>query len=96
MLDQKRIGEIAQDVAVATLAARNVAFVSSRPSVDSEGHPAIRITIVINPGSLSRISGDAVLDTLVGIQERLREEGEDRLPIVEYATEKELNESGDS
>ena len=53
-------------------------------------------TIVIKPGSASRIKGDATLDTLVGIQDRLRAEGEERFPIVEYATKKELNASGGS
>jgi hypothetical protein len=52
--------------------------------------------IVINSGSEARISGDAALDTLVGIQDRLRREGEERFAIVEYATDEELNAVGDS
>ena len=42
------------------------------------------------------ISGDAVLDNLVQIHERLRVKGEERLPIVHFATEEELLESDDS
>jgi len=64
--------------------------------LDSEGHEALRITIVIKPGSESRIKGDATLDTLVGIQDRLRSEGEERFAIVEYATKRELSAGGDS
>jgi hypothetical protein len=96
MLDEKRIREIAQEVATANLASSNVSSVSSSTAIDSEGHDALRITIVINPGSESRIKGDAALDTLVGIQSRLRSEGEERFAIVEYATNEELSASGDS
>lgn len=96
MLDEKRIREIAQDVAIANLASTNVTSVSSSPTTDSEGHDALRITIVIKSGSESKIGGDAALDTLVGIQRRLRREGEERLAIVEYATKEELEAGGDS
>lgn len=94
MLDDRRISEIAREVAVANLDSANVAWVSSSPAIDSEGHDALRIMIVIQPGAESRIDGDATLDTLVGIKDRLRQEGEERLAIVEYATEEEL-EAGD-
>jgi hypothetical protein len=95
MLDEKRIREIAQEVATANLASTNVTSVSSSATIDSEGHDALRITIVINPGSESKIAGDAALDTLVGIKDRLRREGEERFAIVEYATKEELDASGD-
>jgi len=96
MLDEKRIREIAQEVATANLTSANVTSVSSSAAIDSDGNDALRITIVIKPGSASKIRGDATLDTLVGIQDRLRAEGEERFPIVEYATKKELTASGGS
>jgi hypothetical protein len=95
MLDEEKIRAIAQEVASANLASTNVTSVSSSPTIDSEGHDALRITIVIKSGAESRIGGDAVLDTLVGIKERLRREGEERLAIVEYATKEELEAGGD-
>lgn len=96
MLDEKRIREIAHEVATDKLTSANVTSVSSSATIDSEGHDALRITIVIKPGSASKIKGDASLDTLVEIQERLRAEGEERFPMVEYATKKELSASGGS
>jgi hypothetical protein len=96
MLDEKRIEEIAQEVASANLASSNISSVSSSTAIDSEGHDALRITIVIKPGSESKIKGDATLDTLVGIQDRLRSEGEERFAIIEYATKEELSAGGDS
>jgi hypothetical protein len=96
MLDEKRIQKIAQEVASANLTSANVTSVSSSPAIDSEGHDALRITIVIKSGAESKIKGDAVLDTLVDIQNRLRREGDERLAIVEYATKEELEAGGDS
>jgi 2-methylisocitrate lyase-like PEP mutase family enzyme len=95
MLDEKRITEIAQEVAKANLASTTVTSVSSSPTVDLDGHDALRITIVIEPGAAAKISGDAALDTMAGIKDRLRREGEDRPAIVYYATQEELEPSDD-
>jgi len=96
MLNEKRISEIAQEAARANLTSTNVTSVSSSPGIDLDGHDALRITIVIKSGSESKINGDAVLDTLVNIQNRLRREGDERLAIVDYATKEELEAGGDT
>jgi hypothetical protein len=96
MLDEKKIDEIAQEVASANLASANVTSVSSSPVTNSFGHDALRITIVIKSGAETKISGDAALDTLVGIRDQLRLAGEERSAIIEYATKEELEASGDS
>jgi hypothetical protein len=96
MLDEKKIRQIAHEVATANLTSANVSSIASSTAIDSEGHEALRITIVIKPGAETKIKGDATLDTLVQIQDRLRKAGEERFPIIEYATEKELSESGNS
>jgi hypothetical protein len=96
MLKRDEIVRIAREVATAHLTPQIVKDVLSEPASDSEGRDALRITIVIPPGSAAKLKGDAVLDTLVQIQNRLSEAGEERFPIVEYATEEELQESGDT
>ena len=96
MLAKNQILTIARDVATANLTRSRVSDVVMEPTIDSEGREALRITIVIKPGAADKINGDDALDTLVQIQDRLREAGEERFPIVEYATEEELAESGDS
>jgi hypothetical protein len=96
MLAKNRIIEIANNVATANLTSSSVSNIVSDSAIDSEGREALRITIVIKPGAATRIRGDAALDILVQIQDRLREAGEERFPIVEYATQEELEESGDS
>ncbi len=96
MLSDKRIRQIAERAAAANLSSSNFTSVINSTATDSEGHEALRITIVIKPGAESKIKGDAALDTIVEIQSRLLKEGEDRFPLVEFATAKELSESGDS
>ncbi len=61
------------------------------PTTDSQGRGALKITVVIAPGATDRIAGGAVLDALVSVQDRFREMREERIPIIEYATEAELD-----
>jgi hypothetical protein len=96
MLDDKRIAQIAAEVATTNLSQQNFTSIVSSSSTDSTGQGALRITIIIPPGAEKRIEGNATLSTLVEMQDRLRREGEDRFPIIEYSTERELAESGDS
>ena len=96
MLDREKIDQIVREVATANLAAQNVQAVQNELATDSEGRDALRITIVLARDAITKLKGDAVLDTLVEIQDRLREAGEERFPIVEYATEDELAASDDS
>lgn len=95
MVSAEQISTIAAKAARSHLPSKVVQRVFSEPTIDSEGKAALRLTIVIAPDSVSRITGDALLDTLVQIQRDLQAEGEDRLAIVEYATEDELHDVSD-
>ena len=83
-------------VAKSNLTAAVVEGVQAAPTVDSEGRAALRITIVIRSGAAAGLNGDAILDTLVQIQDHLRAAGEERFGIVEYATKAELEAGDDS
>jgi len=97
MLELIKINAVVNKAASATLKRRaGVQRVFSERTADSEGHEALRITIVLKRGSADKISGDKALDTLVGIERALREAGEDRFPIIDYVTEEELESSGDT
>lgn len=90
MIEQKKIDQIATEVAKKNLGASNVSHATSEPIIGSEGEDALRITIVIQDDSLPNITGDAVIDNLVDLHHRLQEAGEDRPTIVSYATHAEL------
>jgi hypothetical protein len=96
MLPATKIDEIVRDVAAKELPRESVDHVISSDSTDSEGHDAVRIVIFLKPNVLEGVKGDAVLDTLVGIQTRLSAEGEDRFPLVEYASTDDLESDGDA
>src|SRR4051812_35332965 len=95
MLETEQIARIAHEVAAANLGSTIVDHVTSEPTTDSEGEDALRITIVIAPGSPNLLNGDQVLDTLVQIHDRLWGAGEERFSIIGYATTDELLERGD-
>jgi hypothetical protein len=85
--------KIAEQVATANLTPQVFKRVLSEPAVDSEGQDALRLTIVIANNSVAQITGDMVLDTLVEIQRGLEQAGDERLAIVDYASEEELSDA---
>jgi hypothetical protein len=93
MLEERDINRIVQQVARATLrgtgSLRAVADVVSASTIDSQGDPALKITIVLTAGSTESIQGKDVLKTLDQLQQRLQEAGEERFPIVEFETKGE-------
>lgn len=62
----------------------------AEPTVDSQGEEALRITLVLDPQAIEHITGDHALDVLFEINEALQSAGDDRLPIISYATEEEV------
>jgi hypothetical protein len=96
MLDQDKVDRVALAAASAALARARVTRVFSEPVIDSTGHEALRIIIVLNDATADHVTGSDALDALVEIETKLLESGEERQPIVEYATEAELKQSGDS
>lgn len=92
MIALTRIDEIVGEIAFQTLSDRNVEGVLSEPTVDYDGRDALRITIVLKPGVVTKLDGDDLLDTLVQIQQSLLKSGEERFPMVEYATQAELDD----
>ena len=96
MLDREKIEEIAKKVAIANLTSASVSTVQSEPFIHSKGHEAVRITIVLTPESVASIDGKMTLNTLVQINNELQRAGEERFPLVEYATAAELEEGASS
>ena len=95
MLEARDIALEALAVAKKNFGDENVARVDVKPMVDLDGDDAWRVLIVLQPDAVDKIGGDAVLDNLVQIHERLRKKGDERLPFVQFATEEELRELGD-
>jgi hypothetical protein len=94
MLDAQKITRIARDVARTQVAGASLKRIMTEPATDSEGKEALRIILVLKPQAARKLTGDQALDLLVGIQQKLEASGEERFPIVEYATERELVSQG--
>jgi hypothetical protein len=90
MLDLDQVTQLSTEIAKANLGPGNVIRVKSEPTSDSDGQDALDILIVIAPGVADAFTGEEVGGTLVQIIDRLRDAGDDRFPIIEYATEEEL------
>jgi hypothetical protein len=89
---KEAFGILIKQAVVAVLGQDNVVHVGWEPTVDSQGQEALRIIVVITPDATQKLKGGAVLDVLVSLQRRLNEMRENRIPMIEYATEAELQQ----
>lgn len=85
-------GRLIQQALATELDEQNVLRIEYGPGTDSLGRDALRVTVVIAPDATAKLQSGAALDALVRLRERLHEMREERTPIVEYATEAELQE----
>jgi hypothetical protein len=95
MLTNRKISDLAADTASGKLGSKRVLRATTVPFVDSRGNEALRITIVVQPGTVEDASGDDLLDILVEVQERLGKQRDSRFAVVEYATPADLIERVD-
>ena len=79
---------------ISELGNENVIRVEYEPTTNSQGRAALRIKVVVAPDATKKLANGSVLDALVKLQSRLDEFGEARTPIIEYATEAELEQDG--
>ncbi|HWB49042.1 MAG TPA: hypothetical protein VG651_08020 [Stellaceae bacterium] len=96
MLDYMEASQVAEKTARSAFGKKHVVRVFAEPGTDAEGHDALRITIVLTPDAVENLEGDALLKNLLDLREGLWQQGEERTPIVGYATEEELAQSGDT
>jgi hypothetical protein len=63
--------------------------VISQPTTDSVGHDALNVTIVFSDAS-QELNGRGAVDIIVRVQRELENAGDERFPIIEFATEDEM------
>jgi len=95
MLGREQIKQIVSEVVTANTTPGSVRDVMTEPATAFEGEEAVRITIVLTPDAVTQLEAGAAGDTVVQIMDRLRDAGEERFPILQYATEEELEQVGD-
>jgi hypothetical protein len=97
MLELAKVNQVVQKEASAVLKrGAGVLRVDSEPTIDSWGHDALHVTIVLKRGSADKISGEDAFGILLKVGDALRKADEDRFPIISYVTEEELESSDDT
>lgn len=95
MLSANDIERIAADAARRHLGTEIIDRITSADTIDSEGREAVRITVILVPNAARKLGGDAALDTLVEIQQKLAAAGESRLATIDYGEAGEIFEESD-
>ncbi len=95
-IEWSRVDEIALEAASQAFRGKSVHRVFSQPSADSDGQDALSVTVVLDNKVDGTKIGDAALKTILGIQQKLQEAGEDRLAMISFAKQHELENDGDT
>lgn len=95
MLEREQLKKIISDVVATHTTPGSVIDVMTEPATAFDGEEAVRITIVLTPNAVTQLEAGPAGDTVIQIMDRLRAAGEERFPILQYATEAELEQVGD-
>ncbi len=90
MASIQEIERIAKEVASANTAPEAVVSVAARDDLGWDGDPIVRVSIVIADDAIDTLNGEAGILIRRGLTERFAKIGEDRFPIIDYATPREL------
>jgi hypothetical protein len=92
MLNEKQLQERVMAVFHSQLPEGYVERVIISDAIDNAGTDALLITFVLTPEGVAALTGDQAIDLLVDIQRDFESRGDQRFPIVGYATQAELDE----
>lgn len=84
MISTAQAGRVAEGAVLRHLSRDEVHGVRAAEMLDSEGKPALRVTITLERDVARRLNGRPVLEAVVEIQDALSLEGEDRFAIVDF------------
>lgn len=90
MLEALELQRLARKIVLKRLPSVHLDDVLTEGMTISDGEEGLRITLVLTPESVDSISGNDALKLLIDIRNGLLREGEERFPIVEYATADDL------
>jgi len=95
MLELHEVDQGVDKAAVAALKKARLSRVFSSPTIDSDGHEALSVTIVLKRGRSEQVTGDSALNAIFRIGRDLLNSSEERQPTVHFITEEELDVDGD-
>lgn len=93
---RKQPGEVfdwlLQHALASVLGEENIVRVTYEYSTDWVGQPSMKILVVLTPGAVPKIAGKATSAAFQTTMERLSDMGVDGIPLIQYATEAELEQ----
>ena len=93
MLNPSDIAEMVWDVARTQEIDDRFERIAAELTADSEGKDALSILMVLTPKGALTMTGDNLIELLSGIWDGLEDRGDERMPILRYATEEGLAEA---
>jgi len=90
MLDPKEVNRIVKKAASASLDGLEVTRVFSEPGIAFDGSEILNVTIVLRDFDETIEADRNVLDTMMKVLRALQGRGEDRFPVLTFATEADL------
>jgi hypothetical protein len=92
VLEDPQVQKLMMQVAKGILPAQSLLEVRSEPVEDSEGQQALRITLVLSEEAIEILTPDQIVSLLTVVHDRLQQEGDERFPLLGYATPSDLIE----
>ena len=86
MLEVLDLKKSASDILTKRMPLAQLERVITQNTSTSDGDAALRFTLVLTPESVGKITGEGALKFLTDLHDSLERAGEERFPIVEYAT----------
>lgn len=96
MLDDPKIQTLMRQVAAGILPTTGLLEIRSEPVEDSEGHEALRITLVMAEDAIDALTPVQLVALLREVHDSLLREGDERFPLLSYATPADLIAGQDS
>jgi hypothetical protein len=86
MLENPQIQKLMREVAAGILPTKALLDVRSVSADDSEGHEALRITLVLAEEAVDGLTREQLVGLFKEVRECLQREGEERFPMLTFAT----------
>ena len=95
MLDDPRLQKLFSQVIGGKVSARHLVEFRTEPSVDAAGQDALRVTLVLTELGARELTGDQVSSLLIELHDSLVREGDERFPVLHFATVADLQDTGE-
>lgn len=69
--------------------------IRTEPAFDTEGKEALRITLVVTDEAAQSLTGKQLANLLMDVHDGLLREGDERFPLISYATPSDNGDEGD-